>query len=490
MINLKKNKVTINYLYNVTYQILNFIMPIITAPYLSRTLGADNLGIYGYTYSIAYWFILFGNMGIGLYGSKEIAKVSDNKEKLSKKFSEIFMLQFSCSMISMIIFYFVFGLFKFEYQMVFLIQGILIISSALDINWVYVGLEDFKKTTLRGIVSKVLLIIGLFLLIKSDSDLYTYTFLLAFINIFNSVFIWKGLFKILDFKIPKFKDLLPHLKENFLLFIPQISASIYSVFDQTMIGMLYSDVSEVAFYNQAHRIINMLLYLVTTIGTVMLPNIIKQRDDKEKVNYVTNATFKIALLLAIPIAIGFSALAPFLISWFLAPNFYKVASIIAYLSPIIIFISLSNVFGVQYLIVFDETKKFTISVTIGCFVNLILNALLISKFGAYGAAIASCITEFSVLLIQFFFVKKRFNFKGVVTCFLKYLFAASIMGIAVYYIGILLGNRLLTNIVQVIIGVLIYFGIVFLFHDDTAKFLFNKGLEILKIKKSKNEQEL
>ena len=480
---MKKNKVTINYLYNVTYQILNFIMPIITAPYLSRTLGADNLGIYGYTYSIAYWFILFGTMGISLYGSKEIAKVADNREALSKKFSEIFCLQFFCSLVSMIIFYIIFSIFHFEYKIVFLIQGILILASALDINWVYVGLEDFKKTTLRGIVSKVLLIIGLFVLIKSDADLYTYTILLAFVNIFNSIFIWKGISKILDFKIPKFQRLLPHFKENFILFIPQISASVYSIFDQTMIGLLYSDVSEVAFYNQAHRITNMLLYLVTTIGTVMLPNIIKKREDKEKVNAVTNTTFKIALFLSIPMAIGFSCVAPFLISWFLAPEFYKVASIIAFLSPIIVFISLSNVFGVQYLIVFDETKKFTISVTIGCVINLILNALLIGQLGAYGAAIASCATELGVLLIQFCFVRKKFNFEGVISSFTKYLFAAGVMGVIVYYIGTILGNQLLTNIVQVLVGVIVYLGILFLFKDETEKFLINKGLEILKIKK-------
>lgn len=482
---MKKSKVSINYLYNAAYQILTFITPIITAPYLARTLGAENLGIYNYTYSIIYWFMLFGTMGISLYGSKEIAKVSDDRKKLSKKFSEIFSLQILCMLLSIIVFYIVFSIFDFKYKIVFLLQGLLLLPYALEITWLYTGLEDFKKTTIRGFVVKILLVLGIVLLIKSESDLYLYVIFIAVMNLIGSLMIWKGIKKILDFKIPKFKDIIPHFKENIILFIPQISASIYSVFDQTMIGLLYKDVSEVGFYSQAHKLVNMLLFIVTTIGSVMLPNIVRKRreDSDEKVKEVTNFTFKIALFLSIPMAIGFSVVAPFFIPWFLPPEFEKVSYIICSLTPLIIFISLSNVLGVQYLIPMEESKKYTISVTSGCFVNLILNFCLIGKLGAYGAAIASCITELSVLLIQYFFVRKSFNFKGILSKLFKYLISSIIMGVVVLFVGILMGSGVLTNLIQVLVGIIIYALIQIITKDDVYKFLLNKALEIVKIKR-------
>lgn len=482
---MKKSKVSINYLYNVAYQILTFITPVITAPHLARTLGAENLGIYNYTYSIVYWFILFGSMGMSIYGSKEIAKVSDDREKLSKKFSEIFSLQVISMLLSMAVFYIIFSIFNFKYKIIFLLQGAMLIPSLLEITWLYIGLENFKKTTIRGFVIKVLLVLGIIFLIKTESDLKFYIVFLVVMNTIGSLMIWKGIKKILDFKIPKIKDIFSHFKELFILFIPQISASIYSVFDQTMIGLLYNNVSEVGFYSQAHKLVNMVLFIVTTIGAVMLPNIVRKRkeNDDEKVIEITNFTFKIALFLSIPMAIGFACVAPSFIPWFLPPEFSKVGYIICALAPLIIFISLSNVLGVQFLIPMDESKKYTISVTSGCFINLILNMCLIGKFGAYGAAIASVITEFSVLLIQCFFVRKIFDFNGVIKKIFKYLISALIMGVAVLFIGKIMNPSIITNIIQVLVGFSIYFIINLIIKDEIQKFLTDKALEIIKIKR-------
>ncbi len=481
---MKKNKVSINYLYNMAYQVLTFLTPIVTAPHLAKTLGAENLGIYNYTYSIVYWFILFGTMGISLYGSKEIAKVSDDREKLSKKFSEIFSLQILCTIISLTIFYIVFSIFNFEYKIVFLLQGVMLIPSALEITWLYTGLENFKKTIIRGFIIKILLVLGIIFLIKNQNDLHFYVIFLAAMNTIGSLMIWKGIKKILDFRIPKLRDIIRHFQQNIILFIPQISATVYSVFDQTMIGLLYNNVSEVGFYSQAHKLINMVLYIVTTIGAVMLPNIVRKRKehDDDKVKEVTNFTFKIALFLSIPMAIGFSVVAPYFIPWFLPIEFSKVAYIICWLSPIIIFMALSNVLGVQYLIPMDKSKKYTISVTSGCFINLILNACLIWKFGAYGAAIASCITEFGVLIIQYCFVKKDFNFNGVIKKVFKYLCVGIIMGLIVLIIGIMRGPGVITNLIQVIVGIIVYIGILFILKDDVELFLLKKAKDIFKIK--------
>ena len=482
---MKQSKVSTNYLYNVSYQILTFITPIITAPILARTLGAKNLGIYNYTYSIVYWFMLFAMMGVNIYGKKEVAKVSNNREKLSEKFSEIFCLQILTSVISLIIFYLLFTIFDFRYKTIFLFQGLLIISAGLDISWLFVGLENFKKTTIRNFIIKIILVLGIIFLIKNQNDLLFYIIFLAVMTIISQLLLWIGIKKVLDFKFVKLKRVLPHLKENFFLFIPSIATSLYSVFDQTMIGLLYDNVSEVGFYSQAHKFVNMLLFIVTTIGAVMMPRAVKIRasGDNKKVHELTNFTCKIALYLSIPLSVGFSCIAPFFIPWFLSADFTKVGYIIPFLSPIIIFISITNVLGNQYLIVFDQTKKYTTSVVAGCFINLLLNFILIHKFGAYGAAIASVLTEFTVLVIQYLFVRKTFDFSGVFSKFIKYFSSALVMGGVVVIIGICFNANLITNIIQFIIGFIIYILIQFITKDEIQKFLMGKALQILHIKK-------
>ena len=150
-------KLTINYLYNMTYQILTLIIPIITAPYLARTLHATANGINNYTSSIVYWFTLIGMLGITLYGNREVAKIRNDKEKLSQKFWEIFTLQFISNFICLLAFYFIFNtVITPDYKTILLIQGLSIVSVMFDISWFYYGLENIKRVTLRNIIVKLL----------------------------------------------------------------------------------------------------------------------------------------------------------------------------------------------------------------------------------------------------------------------------------------------------------------------------------------------
>lgn len=473
---MKKNKVAINYLYNVAYQILTMVTPIITAPFLARTLGSEGLGVHNYTYSIVYWFILFGMMGVSMYGGKEIAKVSSNREKTSKKFSEIFTLQFINMIISFVIFIVLFNTITFKYKSAFMIQGMIILANALDISWLFTGLEDFKKISLRNFFVKIVTILSILIIIRNNTQTLTYITISVIMNFVSTLIMWINIKKYVDFHFVPIKTAYKHIKGTFILFIPTIATTIYTIFDQTMIGILYNNINEVAFYNQAHRFVNMFLFVTTTIGTVMLPRMVKTKvnDGNEKAVKLTHKTFQIALFLSIPISFGIISVAPYFIPWFLTNEFQKVGYLMQCLAPIIIFISMTNVLGVQYLIVFDKYKSYTISVTVGCFVNLILNLLLIGRFGAYGAAIASVITELVVFIIQYFMVRDTFDFSGSLLKFIKYLILALIMFVVVNIIGQIMGTRFITNIIQVLAGAGIYIFGLFITKDDIFKFFIQK----------------
>ena len=185
-----------NYIYNVLYQILTFLTPIITAPILTRTLGACNIGIYDYTYTIVNWFTIIGMLGISTYGNREIAKASATNDKnvVSKKFSEIFTLQMVSVLISFVIFLLLILLTNFQYKTIFIIQGLLIFSSAFEISWFYAGMQDFKKVSIRNMILKLITVIGIVLLIHDDNDLILYTSFLVVLSVINSLILFYKIF--------------------------------------------------------------------------------------------------------------------------------------------------------------------------------------------------------------------------------------------------------------------------------------------------------
>ena len=266
-------KLKMNLLYNIAYQLLNLCLPIVTVPYISRTLGVEGNGIYSYTYSIVNYFMIFAMLGISNYGNRTIAKNKDDKEKLSKEFLSIYLLQCFFTSVSIIVYLF-YCLFISEYSVISLIEIIFLFSTLLDISWLYFGLEEFKKTVTRNVVVKVLSLILIFLLVKTSNDLILYTAIMSLSTLISQIVLWISIRKYITLKEVKLnkKDIKKHIKGIIILFIPVISYSIYKIMDKIMIGLLNS-VEEVAYYEYAEKIINIPIGFITALGTVMLPKI-------------------------------------------------------------------------------------------------------------------------------------------------------------------------------------------------------------------------
>ena len=133
-----------NYLYNLIYQILILILPIITVPYVSRCLGADGVGQYSFTYSIAYYFMIFALLGINNHGNRTIAKSRETKESLSKSFWSLYLFQLISSGLALVIYLAFTLLFMQEYKTIALIQSLYVLSCMFDVNWFFFGTEKLN----------------------------------------------------------------------------------------------------------------------------------------------------------------------------------------------------------------------------------------------------------------------------------------------------------------------------------------------------------
>ena len=221
-----------NFIYNLSYQILIMILPLITTPYISRVIGAEGIGIQSYTYSIANYFVLFAMLGINNHGNRSIAMVKNNQEKLNKTFTSIYLIQAVMSII-MIVFYIIYIIFFVKsYKIIFVIQLSYIIGALFDINWFFFGMEQFKITVTRNTIIKLMSVMSIFIFVKSENDLYLYSLILALGTLISQLILWNFIGKYVKFTKVKFDDVKEHVIPMLVLFIPAISVSIYKIMDK------------------------------------------------------------------------------------------------------------------------------------------------------------------------------------------------------------------------------------------------------------------
>lgn len=475
-----------NYIYNTLYQITVMFIPLITMPYLTRIFSPDQLGINSYTLSIVNYFVLFGLLGMQLYGNRQIAYVREDKEKLKNTFWSLYATQVITIIISIIIYIFFVGNFVKEYKIIYLIQGLNLITSLIDISWLFVGLEDFKKVSIRNMIVKVSGLIGIFIFVRSSDDLLTYIFITVLVNIIGMIVMWiylpSYLRKIsIDKKIIK-KTIIPLL----LLFIPQISSQIYMEVSRTMIG-IFSNIDEVAFYDYSQKIVRILLTLVTSVGVVLMPRVSNMNSNgkKDEIKEFVSKAFMIISYISIPMAFGLMGISEGLISWFLGEGYFEVGKLAAISSIIIIPVSWASIIGVQYLIATKQENKYTLSVVISAILSLIINIILIPKLGALGAVISLVVAECTGSIIQLILVRKQIKIKNMILGVIKYFIVAIIMLIVIVPVGNIFDNKIIANIVQVMVGIVIYFGTMAITKDKIQNELIQKLTNIIRKKFNK-----
>lgn len=455
---MKKKSVTINYMYNAIFQLVTLLTVFITTPYIARILGAEQLGIYSYTYAIVTYFILIGSLGTAMYGQREIAYNQDNIKDRSKIFYEILGLKFIILLFITII-YFVFFCTSGDYSIYYKLLLFELIGSGIDIIWLYQGLEDFKRIVIRNVIVKISLTLLIFVFVKQKSDLWIYFLLVSLSTFLGNFTLWFSLPHYIEKVNLKTLNIKRHIAPVLVLFIPQIAVKIYTVLDKTMLGLMTSNMSYVSYYQKSQEIVYLATTILTVFGAVIFPKIANAfiKKDENELNACVFKSFSFNWLIGIPLTIGLIACANNFIPWYLGKDFLETKLLLKIFCLILLPIGLNNVVGAQFLIATKKQKEFTISVAIGAVVNVICNYILIKHFAVIGAVVASILAEVSIMIAEFIYMKKyigkNVNFKLMFQC----LFAGGVMYVIVYSMGTLMNSSIITTLIQATTGLLIYF---------------------------------
>lgn len=463
----------VNFIFNFLSQILTIVLPLVTAPYVSRVLHEDGIGQYSYAASIITYFTLFANLGFDIYGQRQVARYQDDIEKKSKIFWEILIIRAGLTVISLAVLYSILFSIGFgeTYNKLILISSLSVIGVPFDIQFIFRGDEDFRSLAIRTILVKLILIACIFIFVKSSSDVWIYALCSIGITTLSNLMLWPALRKRIKCVKIKNLSLKNHLLPSFVIFLPTLATTVYSVFDKTMIGLFAKNPDyENGCYEQAYKINNVALILVVVISSIMTSRNAHDyaKGDTESLKRHLYFSSSYVWMMGIPLIVGFAVLSGNLSSWFLGDGYEAVPILLQVMSVRFVVSGFGEIFGNQLFIAIGKEKYCTIAATSAAGLNLLLNFLLIGKLGALGAAIATAACEiFVTMLLAIFARKGKFiSFRRVLLLSWKNIIAAGVMFVPIFFMQKYLGNGIWQFFVIMTVGVIVYGLMLFVLRDS------------------------
>ena len=444
---------------NFILTISNFIFPLITFPYVSRILLAEGVGTVNFATSIVAYFSMLGMLGIPTYGIRACAKIRDDKEKLNKTVIEIMILNAIVMSIALVLLLVsVLSIEKlYTERMLYLILSSTLVFNVLGVDWLYRSLEKYTYITIRSIVFKFISVILMFLFVHQTQDYLIYGAISVFAAVGSNVLNFINLRKLIS--IPSINDLniFQHLKPTLTFFLLTVSSTIYLNVDTTMLGFIKGS-EAVGYYSAAVKIKQILVSVVTSLGTVLLPRLsyYYEQGNHEEFKRLTQKALNFVLLISLPVVAYFIIVSEQAILFLSGDSFLPAVLPMRFIMPTVLFIGLSNLTGIQILVPTNREKLVVYSTIIGAIVDILINSFAIPLLGATGAAIAGSIAELTVTLVQLYFLRD-FIFPLLKQVRFTRLFSS--LTLAVILTMLLLHNLNVSVFLNLVYSALLFFGV-------------------------------
>lgn len=406
----KEKSLKKNFCMNAILTMSQFIFPLITFPYVSRILLAEGTGKVSFATSIISYFAMFAQLGIPTYGIRACAQVRNDKKKLSKTAQEIFIINIIMSILAYIVFFIALcnvPRLKDEKTLLIIVSAT-IFFNAIGMEWLYKALEQYTYITIRSVIFKFIALIAMFLLIHQQSDYIIYGAISIFASSASNIFNFFNVHKYISLRPVGEYNFKQHLKAVSVFFALSCAATIYVNLDTVVLGFMKTNV-DVGYYNAAVKIKTILVSIVTSLGTVLLPraSYYVEHGLKEDFYRITKKAINFVFLVATPLMLYFMFFAKEGI-FFLSGNTYGGAIVpMQIIMPTLFFIGLTNIMGMQILVPLGKENIVLYSEIVGAVVDLAINYILIPKYASAGAAIGTLVAEIAVWIVQYIYLRKQ-----------------------------------------------------------------------------------
>lgn len=404
------NKLKSNVIFSAVFQLLFFIAPIITTPYVARVFRPEDLGIYATTYALAILFVQVANFGIPIYGVRTIAQSQDEKERTSN-FISIWTMQALVTILVFIIYALFCLLFITSFKF-YIIQGLLILASIFDISWFFTGIEEIKRTIFRNVLSKILTILLILTFVNTADDLARYILINVFGVLIGNLSMCLQMFKFLDFSSFKISISKGTVFSSFGLLLPQLIDSLKSNASRMVLANLTS-YSAVGFYDQGNKITTMINGVFGAVTNSILPRIASHvKENKfEEIEKITKKFLTFNKLFVLVIISGIINVSGYFVPVFFGEGYSNIVPVLNISGVSILFSSLSYYFGRTVLISNSLDKEYRKVTLFSCIALIIFSFLLDGSLYEKGAAISFTLATFVQFVLTLMYSKDFINIR-------------------------------------------------------------------------------
>ncbi len=384
-------------------QASGFLFPLITYPYITRTLGSANLGTIGFASSVSSYFAAVATFGMFSYAVRTCSRLRGDRAALQRTAMELLTANSVTTLLAVILFAgAVMAVPGFRAIWPYLLlSGVIFATDFLGVSWFYTAMEQFDYITLRTISFKCLSLLLIFILIRNASDSLLYAGILAFSAVGTNLLNFLYARELLGAPIRLTRGFSCHYAATGWFFIQSVSLTIFSNMDVTMMGFV-STAEQIGNYEAALKLKLLLTALVSSLGNVFLPRLSRQYKEQNMHDYWNTAhkSLRYACFVSLPIIALLWICGDEMILLFCGAEYVYAGTILKLLGAAIFFIGVSTVSGTQLLLSMGKQKQMLLSLAVGCLLNFVMNLWLIPLYQGAGAAFSTVCAELFVVLVQ------------------------------------------------------------------------------------------
>lgn len=406
----QKHSLTYNFLMNSILKASGFLFPLLSFPYVTRVLGAEGLGQVSFASAFVGYFSMAAMLGIPTYGIRVCAQCRDDKERLSRTVQELLLISLGTTVLAYILLFFLLAGIPAlrERRSVILVSSAAILLTTIGVEWFYQAMEEYGYIAWRNMAGKSLALLLLFCLVKKREDTFFYAGITVVGTSGSNLINFLRLRSYVTWKKTGKYQWKRHIRPMLTFFLFSVTTTVYTGLDSMMLGIL-SDDRQTGYYAAAVKLKNVLVSMITALGTVLLPraSYYVEKGQMGKFYATFRKASRFVMLLAGPLTIYFMVEARDTIGFLAGREFLEAAPAMVIIMPTLLLIGFSQLIGMQLFIPLGREKDTVSSTFAGAVTDLVLNGLLIPGWGAAGAAMGTLMAEGVVLLVQLILLCKR-----------------------------------------------------------------------------------